>query len=138
MEKLNAQRVIQGNEACSARSFGLFVLQANTPGGVNAGAPQVKKPVTRSRGTCKRAGIVELRGMDVGSAFGMFGGDLVDRSVRASLLFSSALCFQRVTTASPNPKPYLVTQPGGPQRPRIAALLLRAVLPARHHGEPQP
>ncbi|KAK9846658.1 hypothetical protein WJX81_008623 [Elliptochloris bilobata] len=43
-------------------------------------------------------GIVELRGMDVGSAFGMFAGDLVDRSVRASLLFSSALCFQRVTT----------------------------------------
>ena len=37
--------------------------------------------------------------MDVGSAFGMFAGDLVDRSVRASLLFSSALCFQRVTTA---------------------------------------
>ena len=44
--------------------------------------------------------------MDVGSAFGMFAGDLVDRSVRASLLFSSALCFQRVTTASPNPSPY--------------------------------
>lgn len=40
--------------------------------------------------------------MDVGSAFGMFAGELVDRSVRASLLFSSALCFQRVTTASPN------------------------------------
>ena len=37
--------------------------------------------------------------MDVGSAFGMFAGDLVDRSVRASLLFSSAMCFQRVTTA---------------------------------------
>ena len=46
----------------------------------------------------RRAGIVELRGMDVGSAFGILAGDLVDRSVRASLLFSSALCFQRVTT----------------------------------------
>lgn len=46
-------------------------------------------------------GIVSLRGMDVGGAFGMFAGDLVDRSVRASLLFSSALCFQRVTTARP-------------------------------------
>ena len=51
----------------------------------------------------RRAGIVELRGMDVGGAFGLFAGDLVDRSVRASLLFSSALCFQRVTTARPQP-----------------------------------
>lgn len=42
------------------------------------------------------AGMTEVKALSVGGAWGYFTTDLVDQSVRAWLLFSSAGCFQKV------------------------------------------
>ena len=46
------------------------------------------------------AGIAEVKALSVGGAWAYFSTDLVDQSVRASLLFASAGCFQRVVRSS--------------------------------------
>lgn len=46
------------------------------------------------------AGIAEVKALSVGGAWAYFSTDLVDQSVRASLLFASAGCFERVVRTS--------------------------------------
>ena len=46
------------------------------------------------------AGIAEVKALSIGGAWAYFTTDLVDQSVRASLLFASAGCFERVVRSS--------------------------------------